>query len=96
MLVKSPVITRARMNVLHAIHAARDTQEEASTVVTLQKPVTQTYSLKYLTNFAKATPLSKAVVLGMSEEIPLLVEYKIEEMGYLRYYLAPKIGEEDE
>jgi proliferating cell nuclear antigen len=32
----------------------------------------------------------------MSNDTPLLVEYKIEDMGYLRYYLAPKIGDDEE
>lgn len=31
----------------------------------------------------------------MSAEVPLVVEYKIGEIGHIRYYLAPKI-EEDE
>jgi len=29
----------------------------------------------------------------MSNEVPLLVEYKINEVGFVRYYLAPKIEE---
>jgi len=31
----------------------------------------------------------------MSGEVPLVVEYQIEELGYIRYYLAPKIEEDD-
>jgi len=31
----------------------------------------------------------------MSPEVPLVVEYKIGDVGYIRYYLAPKIEEED-
>ncbi len=55
-----------------------------------------TFSLKYLTNFSKAASLSNRVTLSMSADTPLLVEYKIEDMGYLRYYLAPKIGEDED
>jgi len=31
----------------------------------------------------------------MSGEVPLVVEFQIEELGYIRYYLAPKIEEDD-
>jgi proliferating cell nuclear antigen len=31
----------------------------------------------------------------MSGDVPLVVEYQIEELGYIRYYLAPKIEEDD-
>lgn len=41
--------------------------------------------------FTKATALSKQVTLSMSNETPLLVEYKIGEQGYLHFYLAPKV-----
>lgn len=43
--------------------------------------------------FTKATPLSTTVTLSFSKDVPLLVEYKISDMGYVRYYLAPKIDE---
>lgn len=31
----------------------------------------------------------------MSPEVPLVVEYKIEDIGHVRYYLAPKIEDEE-
>lgn len=31
----------------------------------------------------------------MSADVPLVVEYKIADMGYLKYYLTPKIEEEE-
>lgn len=41
--------------------------------IQLQQSVSLTFSLKYLTNFAKAAPLCKEVALHMSNEVPLLV-----------------------
>lgn len=41
---------------------------------------------------------SSQVTLKMSEDVPLVVEYKIGEdsdMGYIRFYLAPKISDEE-
>lgn len=48
-----------------------------------------------MNSFAKATPLASQVTISLSSELPVVVEYKIAEMGYVRFYLAPKI-EEDE
>ena len=44
----------------------------------------------------QATSLSGQVTLSMSKELPVVVEYRIAEMGYVRYYLAPKIEDEAE
>ena len=45
--------------------------------------------------FTKASVLSSQVCLSMSPEVPLVVEYNIGEIGHVRYYLAPKIEDED-
>jgi len=70
-----------------------DKEDEAVTV-DLQEPVSLIFALNYLNFFTKATPLSKTVTLSMSADIPLVVEYKIGDMGHVKYYLAPKIDEE--
>jgi len=74
-------------------------EEEDSVVIKLEEKISLTFALRYLNSFAKATPLSKFVSLKLSPDVPLVVEYKIgegdNEMGHLRFYLAPKI-EEDE
>lgn len=31
----------------------------------------------------------------MSKDLPVVVEYRIAEMGHVRYYLAPKIDDEE-
>mmetsp|Transcript_4162 Transcript_4162/g.8563 ORF Transcript_4162/g.8563 Transcript_4162/m.8563 type:complete len:224 (-) Transcript_4162:589-1260(-) len=70
-------------------------KEEEMVVVELQEPVSLTFALRYLNSFTKATPLSDQVVLSMSKDLPVVVEYKIADMGYVRYYLAPKIEDEE-
>jgi len=62
--------------------------------ITLQESCTLTFALRYLNFFTKATSLSPYVSLSLSPELPLVVEYEIEQLGYIRYYLAPKIEEE--
>ncbi|KAL1242974.1 Proliferating cell nuclear antigen [Trichinella spiralis] len=44
----------------------------------------------------KASPLSNTVQLSLSSDVPIVVEYKIEDLGYIRYYLAPKIDDDSE
>ena len=51
---------------------------------------------RYMNSFTKATPLSDRVTISLSSELPVVVEYKVAEMGYIRYYLAPKIEEDEE
>ena len=51
---------------------------------------------RYMNSFTKASSLSEQVTIRLSSELPVVIEYnKIAEMGYIRFYLAPKI-EEDE
>ncbi|KAF7985414.1 hypothetical protein HWV62_5123 [Athelia sp. TMB] len=61
--------------------------------IEMNQHVTLTFSLKYLVNFAKSSTLSHVVQLMMSNDVPLLVSYKFAQ-GHIRYYLAPKIGDE--
>ncbi|GFO33143.1 proliferating cell nuclear antigen [Plakobranchus ocellatus] len=74
--------------------ASTDKEEEA-VVVDMNEAVCLTFALRYLNFFTKATPLSTQVQLSMSKDVPLVVEYKIAELGYLRFYLAPKIEDNE-
>ncbi|XP_073981534.1 proliferating cell nuclear antigen [Rhodnius prolixus] len=82
-------------NIKLAQTANVDKEEEAVTIE-MQEPVTLTFACRYLNSFTKATALSPQVQLSMSADVPLVVEYKIGDFGHIRYYLAPKIEEEDE
>ncbi len=44
--------------------------------------------------FNKASTLCNFVKLMLAAETPLVVEYEIENLGALKYYLAPKINED--
>ncbi|KAK4695903.1 proliferating cell nuclear antigen, partial [Lecanoromycetidae sp. Uapishka_2] len=68
---------------------------EMDVKIALSEPVALTFSLKYLVNFCKASGLSSTVKLCLSNEVPLLVEYALAHNSYLRFYLAPKIGDEE-
>lgn len=56
--------------------------------------VTQQFAIRYLNMFNKAAPLTTFTRLCLHNEQPLVVEYRIENLGVLKYYLAPKISDE--
>jgi len=72
---------------------ANTDKEEEAVVIDLREPCIATFAIKYLIAFTKAAPLSTQVQLSISNDVPIVVEYKIKRMGYLRYYLAPKIDD---
>lgn len=61
----------------------------------MEEPVSLTFALRYMNSFTKATPLANQVTISLSSDLPVVVEYKVEEMGCIRFYLAPKVEEED-
>uniref|UniRef100_A0A915KNK1 DNA sliding clamp PCNA n=1 Tax=Romanomermis culicivorax TaxID=13658 RepID=A0A915KNK1_ROMCU len=70
-------------------------KEENHVVIDLYDPCNVTFAIKYLNIFAKASPLSGRVKISVSNDVPIVVEYQIEDIGFLRFYLAPKIDEDD-
>jgi len=70
-------------------------KEEDKVSLTVNEPVTATFALRYLNNFAKAAPLCGAVELGLGADAPLSVKYDLDskDNGHLQFYLAPKIDE---
>jgi proliferating cell nuclear antigen len=82
-------------NVMCRPNSAAD-KEEDQVVIEMDEPVELTFAMRYLNFFCKAAPLSPTVTLSLSKDVPLVVEFKIENYGYVRYYLAPKIDEEED
>jgi hypothetical protein len=70
-------------------------QPEDATIIEMEEPVSLTFALRYMNSFTKATPLSNQVTISLSSDLPVVVEYKVAEMGYIRFYLAPKLEEDD-
>lgn len=73
-----------------------DKKDSQGTNVSMRQPANVSVSLKFLTQFTKATPLSDTVRLEFTNDCPMLIEYPIGEMGYIRFYLAPKVEDDDE
>jgi proliferating cell nuclear antigen len=72
-----------------------DGDESEKVMIDLEEPVQQNFALRYLNNFTKATALSKTVTLSLGADMPLVTEYKMDNLGSVRYYLAPKIDDEE-
>ena len=68
--------------------------KEEATTLDVSTPVSQQFAIRYLNLFNKASPLSTHTKLCLHQQQPLVVEYKIESLGVLKYYLAPKINDE--
>jgi proliferating cell nuclear antigen len=82
-------------NVLIRQNAATE-KEKDQVIVEMEEPVELNFALRYLNFFTKATDLSEQVVICMSPDVPMVVEYPIAESGYLKFYLAPKIEDDDD
>ena len=69
-------------------------KETDQVLIDMEEPVELNFALRYLNFFTKATSLSDHVIISMSPEVPVVIEYPIEEFGHVKYYLAPKIEED--
>jgi proliferating cell nuclear antigen len=72
---------------------AESSAEGGGVHIEMSQHVNLTFSLKYLVNFSKSASLSDTVQLMLKNDVPLLVSYTFGQ-GYIRYYLAPKIGDD--
>lgn len=82
-------------NVLVRSNVTADKEEEQVTI-DMEEPVELTFALRYLNFFTKATGLGPTVVVSMSPDVPIVVEYPIEDFGHVKYFLAPKIDDDEE
>lgn len=80
-------------NILTRANATAE-KEKDQVIIDMEEPVELNFALRYLNFFTKATGLSDHVIIQMSPEVPVVVEYPIGDAGSMRYYLAPKIEED--
>ncbi|XP_003576993.1 proliferating cell nuclear antigen isoform X2 [Brachypodium distachyon] len=66
------------------------------TLIKLKERVSLTFDLRCMNSFSKASTLSDQVTISLSSIQPTVFEYKIAEMGYIRYYLSPDEMQNDE
>lgn len=73
-----------------------DDEENERVQIDVGEPLTLSFAVRYLNNFAKAQVLSDTVTLMLTPKTPMVVEYKIGDYGHIRFYLAPKIDDDDD
>lgn len=55
-----------------------------------------TYSIQYFQMMCQFHKLSDKVALGFSEETPMMMKYELDEISFVRFYLAPKLDDNDD
>ncbi|OMJ82399.1 hypothetical protein SteCoe_16944 [Stentor coeruleus] len=68
-------------------------QKNDKNILQVVNNVNASFALRYLNLFNKASNLTTSVILSVSEDLPLILQYDFE-IGSMKYYLAPKINDE--
>jgi proliferating cell nuclear antigen len=74
---------------------ASDTAQE-EVVINVTEDCRVSYALRYLKAISAASALAPRVSLSFSPHFPLLVQYDLNEGGSVRFYLAPKVEEDED
>lgn len=56
-----------------------------------KKKIDLDFLIKYLCLFSKVSSLTYYLTINLSEEYPLMIEYNLDKLGVIRFYLAPRI-----
>ena len=73
-----------------------DEKGESTVIIKCNEEVNKRYGLSYINNFSKASSLSNLVEVHFSESFPMKIHLAIEDMGFVEFYLAPKLDEDEE
>lgn len=68
-----------------------DSADAVGVDVQTDEPITLSFAIRFMNILAKGSTLSDRVTLKFAKDSPCMVEYGIDNVGYLRYYLAPKV-----
>jgi len=64
--------------------------------VTIRGQLSASFASRYLVTFLKAANISKKIRVNLHSELPVMFEYEFFEGSYIRFFLAPKITDEDD
>lgn len=62
----------------------------------VQEPIDLAFATQYLKKFTAASSLAKNVTVSLSKDVPMVICYEMEDVGHLKYFLAPKIDDDDD
>ena len=79
-----------------ALYETLGEKPEDKTIIEVRERVNLSFALRYLNLFNKASSCTPAITLSLSDEAPLVVDYTMDKLGSLKFYLAPKINDATE
>lgn len=73
-------------------------EDEGSNCLELdvKESIELSFATQYLKKFTAAGPLANAVSVSLSKDVPMVICYEIKDLGHLKYFLAPKIDDDDD
>jgi proliferating cell nuclear antigen len=66
-------------------------KNDEEVLINTKEPIHTGYALRLLLSFTKATTLSPYVTLSIRGDLPMVIEYKIKDIGHVRFYCAPRV-----
>lgn len=70
--------------------------QKGTSQVNVAEPIKRELLLKYVNAVGKVAPLAETVKIYMGESTPILFEFTLGELGYMKYYIAPREEENEE
>ncbi len=64
--------------------------------VKIHGALSASFASRYLMTFLKAANISKQIRINLHSELPVMFSYEFAENSFIKFYLAPKITDEDE
>jgi proliferating cell nuclear antigen len=64
--------------------------------VTINGSLSASFASRYLVTFMKAANISKQIRVKLHSELPVMFSYEFAENSFIKFYLAPKITDEDD
>ena len=64
--------------------------------VAIHGTMSASFASRYLVTFMKAANISKKIRINLHSELPVMFEYEFAENSFIKFFLAPKITDEDD
>ena len=64
--------------------------------VKIHGTMSASFASRYLMTFMKAANISKQIRINLHSELPVMFEYEFAENSFIKFFLAPKITDDDE
>jgi proliferating cell nuclear antigen len=64
--------------------------------VTIHGAMSASFASRYLVTFLRAANISKKIRVNLHSDLPVMFEYEFAENSFIRFFLAPKITDDDD